>query len=187
MLEDTRKRGASIMIYLIFGLLIVIFAISFGPQNFGQGQGCSQGTQGTTMTIAGEPYGMNTWRWALNNMRSAPYQTRATWALDGILRREMLAQEAEERGLVISDDVIDEKLKAGEFYILSQKVDGKPRYYEDGEYFNYDLLLANVVRPVGLTINTFKQEQRRELMAAAMERILASGAHVSRDEVFALW
>ena len=38
MLEQLRKSGASIAIYLIFGLLIIIFVINFAP-NAGQGKG----------------------------------------------------------------------------------------------------------------------------------------------------
>ena len=43
MLEQMRRQGASIFIYLIFGLLIVIFVINFAPsRNRGDvGGGCS--------------------------------------------------------------------------------------------------------------------------------------------------
>jgi hypothetical protein len=187
MLEDTRKRGATIMIYLVFGLLIVIFALSFGPQSVGSSQGCRGPASQTQVTISGTEYGMNTWRWALNNMQGGAYPQRAKQALDGLIRREMLAQEAEERGLVISDAVIDEKIKTGELWILGQKVDGKNIYFEDGEFFNYDILMRFVRSQLGLSIGAFKNEQRRELLAAAMEAILASGGQVSKDEAYALW
>ena len=155
MLEDTRKRGATIMIYLVFGLLIVIFALSFGPQSVGSSQGCRGPASQTQVTIAGTEYGLNTWRWALNNMQGGAYPQRAKMALDGLIRREMLAQEAEERGLVISDAVIDEKIKAGELWILGQQVDGKQIYFEDGEFFNYYYLMGFVRNLAGLLIGAF--------------------------------
>ena len=40
MLEDARKKGASVFVYLIFCLLILIFVINLAAQG-GQGGGCS--------------------------------------------------------------------------------------------------------------------------------------------------
>jgi hypothetical protein len=187
MLEDTRKRGATIAIYVIFGILIAVFVINFGPQSVGGGQGCKAGQQQLQVTIGGQDYGMNTWRWAYNTRGSGSYEQRATAALDGLVRRELLAQEAERRGLAIPESVVDDKIKLGEVWVMGEKVDGKQIYFEDGEFFNYKMLLSNLVQRFGLTIGTFKSEQRRELLAAAMEQILASGGHASKDEVFALW
>lgn len=187
MLEDTRKRGATILVYLVFGLLIVVFAISFGPQSIGGGQGCQNAGASTIVTLDGQEYGMNTWRWAMNTRSPGPYPARAQAALDRLVRRELLAQEAESRGMKISDDIVDEKLKAGDLWILGEYVDGKQLYFEDGEFFNYDALLNGVVRRFGLTIGPFKDEMRRELLALAMEQILGAGARVARDEVFSEW
>ena len=36
MLEESRKKGASVFVYLIFCLLIAIFVINFGPQGGGR-------------------------------------------------------------------------------------------------------------------------------------------------------
>lgn len=187
MLEDTRKRGATIAIYVIFGILIAVFVINFGPQSVGGGQGCKAGSQELQVTIGGQDYGMNTWRWAYNTRNTGSYEQRATFALDALVRRELLAQEAERRGLAIPESVIDDKIKAGEVWVMGRKEDGKLIYFEDGEFFNYKMLMSNLVQRFGLTIGSFKSEQRRELLAAAMEQILASGAHASKDEVFALW
>jgi peptidyl-prolyl cis-trans isomerase D len=187
MLEQTRRRGASIVIYLIFGLLIVVFAVSFGPASFGQGQGCGGAASGPQVTIDGTEYDMNTWRWALNNTRGDAYPARARYALDGLIRRELLALEAERRGLRVSNATVDDKLLAGRFWILSYPQDGKRIFFDGGEFFDYRMLMQNVVRRTGLSIGAFKAEQRREVLAAMMERILASGARVSRDEVLALW
>ena len=144
MLEDTRKRGATIAIYVIFGILIAVFVINFGPQSVGGGQGCKAGTDNLQLTIGGQDYGMNTWRWAFNTRGSGPYESRVTWALDALVRREILAQEAERRGLAIPESTIDDKIKAGEVWIMGEKADGKQIYFEDGEFFNYKMLLSKV-------------------------------------------
>ena len=187
MLEDTRKRGATIAIYVIFGILIAVFVLNFGPQSIGGGQGCQAGQQQLQVTIGEREYGMNTWRWAYNTQGPGNYQQRAVRALDDLIRREILAQEAERRGMAIPESTIDEKIKQGEVWILGEKIDGKQWYFEDGEFFNYKMLMSNLVQRFGLNIAAFKSEQRRELLAVAMEQILASGGHASRDEVFALW
>jgi hypothetical protein len=46
MLEGMRRQGASISIYIIFGILIAVFVINFGPQSRGQEQGCSSNAEG---------------------------------------------------------------------------------------------------------------------------------------------
>src|SRR5688572_6508932 len=140
MLEDTRKRGATIAIYVIFGILIAVFVINFGPQSVGGGQGCQAGQQQLQVTIGGQDYGMNTWRWAYNTRGTGSYEQRATFALDALVRRELLAQEAERRGLAIPESVIDDKIKAGEVWVMGRKEDGKQIYFEDGEFFNYKML-----------------------------------------------
>ena len=53
MLDSLRKSGASVAIYLIFGLLIVIFVINFAP-NAGQSPGGCMGSGTTPLTIDGE-------------------------------------------------------------------------------------------------------------------------------------
>ena len=57
MLEQSRRQGASIFIYLIFGLLIVIFVINFNPGAGGGQSGCS-GTDNTVIRVDGKdvPY-----------------------------------------------------------------------------------------------------------------------------------
>ena len=53
MLESMRRQGASIFIYLIFGLLIVIFVINFGPQGGGERRWL-RGTSNVVVSVDGE-------------------------------------------------------------------------------------------------------------------------------------
>ncbi len=48
MLEQMRHKGASIFIYLIFGVLIAVFVINFGPQG---GQGGCRGVSNTVVEV----------------------------------------------------------------------------------------------------------------------------------------
>src|SRR5262249_29615167 len=91
-------------------------------------------------------------------------------------------------------------------WILGQKEDGVHAFFADDATiddkrpercpetktaddctFYYDFLDGWVRNIFGLSVGTFKQEQRRELMALAMEQVLESGAHAARDEAHASW
>ena len=59
MLEQTRRQGASLILYLIFGVLIIGFVINFTP--FGRGRGAEGGcdpSAGTAITIEGSIIGV---------------------------------------------------------------------------------------------------------------------------------
>src|SRR5690349_20348713 len=120
MLEDTRKRGATIAIYVIFGILIAVFVINFGPNGGGRKSkgSCSlRSADVSRLTVDGNHYGMTSWQWALNTLTGADNGQQGIQkkirAMDSLVKRELLAIEAEHRGLVVSDDVVDEKLKRG--------------------------------------------------------------------------
>src|SRR5262249_8550657 len=51
MLEQMRRSGASIFIYLIFGLLIAIFVININPGNRGGNEGGCGGSHGALITV----------------------------------------------------------------------------------------------------------------------------------------
>src|SRR5262245_21174391 len=53
MLENLRRQGASIFIYLIFGLLIAIFVINIGPGSGKRGDGGCSGRTNTILTVDG--------------------------------------------------------------------------------------------------------------------------------------
>ena len=54
MLENMRKQGASLFVWIIFGILIAMFVVSFGPQSVGSSQGCSGGGGKTTALVVGD-------------------------------------------------------------------------------------------------------------------------------------
>src|SRR5512143_815105 len=122
MLENARKQGASIFVYLIFCLLIAIFVINFGPQGGGKGGGGCTGTDNTVVRINGKDVTQTAYHVAYAN----PYN-RGTGkqhvhvALEMLIRREILAQAAEERGLRATDEMIDEQIKKGHFFLGGQK------------------------------------------------------------------
>src|SRR6266567_4834214 len=71
MLETLRKNSRSLVIYLIFGILIVVFIISFGPQSVGSRRGIRGGSSGcgtampSAATVNGVEISENSWRYGI--------------------------------------------------------------------------------------------------------------------------
>src|SRR5574338_1043043 len=106
MLEEARKKGASIFVYLIFCLLIVIFVINFGPQGGGQGGGFG-GSGNVVISVDGEEATQSSYHVAYSNPYNQGKGKQRTYvALETLIRRELLAQEAERRGLRATDDLV---------------------------------------------------------------------------------
>ena len=99
MLEQMRRQGASIFVYLIFCLLILIFVINFRP---GQSRQDDNGCRGAT-TARSRVDGVDTSLTAFKIAYSANNgsgKQKTYIALEVLIRRELLAQAAEARGLI---------------------------------------------------------------------------------------
>jgi peptidyl-prolyl cis-trans isomerase D len=193
MLETIRNNSRSFLIYLIFGILILVFIISFGPQS-GQGGGCG-GSARAAAEIAGQSVSETSWRYGILAMTGGSASgERARRALvrervlDRLFVRELLAREAESMGFRISNDEVREKILKGDIYVLGDRVDGKRAYYvkeagDDVPRFKaraLDLFAKNV----GLgSVDRFIEEEKRELLAQKVLDLVNAGVRVSPEEV----
>src|SRR5678816_1154674 len=100
MFEQLRKSGASVFIYLIFGLLIVIFVINFAP-NAGQGGGGCMGGSSTPITVDGNKTSLTAYRIAYGG-NGGKGREKVYLALELLIRKELLAQAAEARGIRVT-------------------------------------------------------------------------------------
>ena len=179
MLEQLRRNSRSFIIWILFGIIIAVFIISFGPQANPDSLGCGY-SKSAALEVGGEELSMNSWRFAVNGMKNSgiPPQLRRQFAADLLVERELLAQAAEEQGFRVSDEMVNHAIAAGEFYILGSLVRQQdPRFwrdYEQLELFAADLGLNNVVQ--------LADEQRREQLAEMMRHLILRGA-VSDEEV----
>ena len=103
MLEQMRKQGASIFVYLIFCLLIAIFVINFRPgQSRNDDSGC-RGTSNVAVAVDGEEATQTAYTMAFSspyNWGQQKQKQKVQIALETLIRRELLASEAEKRGLM---------------------------------------------------------------------------------------
>jgi parvulin-like peptidyl-prolyl isomerase len=179
MLEQLRRQSRSFIIWILFGIIIAVFIVSFGPQANPDSLGCGY-SKDSALEVAGEELSMNSWRFAVNGLKrsSIPSQMRAQFAADLLVERELLAQAAEQHGFRVSDDMVNEAIAAGEFYILGylSRVQD-PTFWKDYkqlELMANDLGLSNVAQ--------LAAEQRREQLAEMMRHLILRGS-VSTDEV----
>jgi len=182
MLDTMRRHSKSGILYLIFGVIILVFVFSFGAGS----SGFRIGDLSTDSLRAAEVNGQSIPTDRFEREYSAKvreFQERfggefnEEWAqgmklremvLDQIIDRELLAQAAIARGIVVSDrEVADEIAQAF-------RVDGA---FDEQAYTRY------VENQIGTTRPKYEDEIRRLLLARKIVGSLSAAVLVSDDEV----
>jgi parvulin-like peptidyl-prolyl isomerase len=185
MLEQMRRQGASILVYLIFGLLIVIFIVTLAPSGNGGEGGCGTASN-AVVTVDGVDANQSSYLISYS-ANGASGRQKVYLALDQIIRRELLAQAAEERGIRTTGDLVDEAIKRGYFFIGGQRIDFSGQFFEEveGEKFFSLKQVKNWAASLNVSLGTYREEQSRGLQAAMMSDLLTRSVRVSRDEALA--
>ena len=185
MLESMRQRGASIFIYLIFGVLIAVFVINFAPNKGGQG-GC--GTQSNTVVdVDGNAANLTSYRIAYSNhfnrLRS---REKVYFALETLIRREILAEAALERGMRVTGDMVDDEIKKGYFFSGGLRIPLGANIFDEHEdgtrTWNVRKFKSWVSNLDVKSTSTYRDEQVRSMQAALMYELLTQSTRVSREE-----
>jgi peptidyl-prolyl cis-trans isomerase D len=186
MLEQLRRNSRSFIIWILFGIIIAVFIISFGPQASPESLGCGHSSE-FALEVQGQDVSVNSWRFGVNGVNwlrlsrggQDASSMRRQLAVDLLVQRELLAQAAEERGFRVPDDLVNKTIAAGEFYILGYKVriDDKDFFkdYKQLESFASSLGLPNVAELI--------EEERREQLAEMTRHLFLASASVSDEEV----
>jgi peptidyl-prolyl cis-trans isomerase D len=189
MLEQMRKSSQSLLIYVLFGIVIAVFIINFGPQSQGGG-GCdgAMGGDESAARVGGETVSAQAFRSAFMLMGGAnqpPQMLKLRRfkesVMDRLIERELLAQEAEQLGFAVSEDDVHKMLLDGRIIGLGIP-HTIPRIQRDG-VFNYDQFKNFAQFELGLTPDRFVEQQQREMLAAEMRDLLRSSVKVSPEEV----
>lgn len=203
MLEQMRKQGASIFVYLIFCLLIAIFVINFRPgQSRNDDNGC-RGTSNVVIAVDGEEATQTAFKVAF----SSPYnygqqKQKVHIALETLIRRELLAHEAQKRGLIVTDALVLDAIKKGTFFSatppppMQALPPGKEKetlavfrpirkmiqgVFDENGLWNLKAFTA-FVSQLNVSRNAYIEEQKRSMLAAMMAEILEGSVQVSREE-----
>ena len=188
MLEQMRKSSQSLLIYILFGIVIAVFIINFGPQSKGGCDGPSTDSDQFAARVAGDTISSNAFRYGFLVLGGAQYppqiakqQRLKETVMDKLIERELLAQEAERLGYAVTEEEVEDLIAEAKIIGL-----GYPRtigrIQKEGK-FNYDLFKNFVQFEMGLTPKTFIEEQRRELLASRVRDLLRAGVTVSMNEV----
>ena len=176
MLDMMRRHSQSLVMYFLFGALIVVFAVNFGP-----GSSSCSGVEGTTWaaTVDGEPIRQQELGQLVN--RRLDYERRRSGTTVNDADRQRLRQEVVEqliRGRVLTHEAKRRGLHVGDAELLTYL---KSSYGVDKVSFEQysRWLRANF----GLTPEQFERRARDEMLAAKMEAFIRDNVAVTDAEL----
>ena len=187
MLEQMRQHSRSLLIYALFGIIIAVFIISFGPQSLG-GFNAPGSTVDYAVKVGKREVTAQEYRTAFllaggdrfDGEQAKQARVREI-VLDRLIDRELLAQQANELGLVVSREEAEDFVATGKFLLF-----GGPKSFSNEPGFSYDDF-TRFIRYYGFTPATFLEMQQRELQAERVRSFLKGGLTVSPSEVKAEW
>lgn len=188
MLEETRKKGASSFIIVLFGILLLLFITNFGAQSQG---GCSGGAT-IPMNVGASKVTQAAYQFAYlaNEQQGGDETAQRLSALGSLVRRELLALEGERRGLMVSDTLLDKAIVDGWLFLGGERISAKNATHDkvnEEYFFNKEKFTAWASSVFRTSVAGYKQQQRRELLAFMAAQLLKQEVVVTRDEALAAW
>jgi peptidyl-prolyl cis-trans isomerase D len=193
MLEQMRQQSRSLVIYVLFGIVIAVFIINFGPQSpsCGRGRGAQtsdlEGAKVNGRVLGRQDYMYGLMMVGVQNM--APQRAKMMRVheavMDMLIDREIMAGEAERAGFRVTDEEVEDFLAESKLMGLGREQ--KASVFEEDGKFSYEHFRKFVQYQLGMTPRSFIEEQRRELLASKMRDSLRSGIAVSPAEVKDEW
>jgi peptidyl-prolyl cis-trans isomerase D len=187
MLEQMRRSSQSLLIYVLFGIVIAVFIINFGPQS---GGGCS-GEDPRAMRassaaeVDGHTIGARDFHYAymLSGAAGAGRQGRPReLIMDALIQRELLVSEGERLGLRVGEDEIFDLISDSKIVFLGGR-EMKIGAMEKNGHFDHDTFAKWVQYQLQMTPAAFFEQQRKELLAAKMRSIVRGGVNVGSSEL----
>ncbi len=187
MLTDLREKSQSFLIYILFGILIIVFIFFFGPQAEGcqPGQPQSRSLSGWAAKVNGEEVSIR--EVEISVRRQALIQQDSADDAESLarLRREtvqqvidqaLLEQQARRMGLAIGEKALSQ-------YIISKENPDYPLFTDrEGNFIpkNYRDQLTQLLRA---TPEAYRRAKRREVLVNRYIRFLSQQVAVSDAEL----
>jgi peptidyl-prolyl cis-trans isomerase D len=179
-----------LLITVLFGIIILVFIINFGPQS--QGSSCDQAMSDDhyAAKVGGQVISNNNFRYGFllsGGDRYPPKIARQErireLVMDKLIERELLASMADKLGFVVTDDEVDDQIGDGKILTLGGGAPiSVPNLQKDG-HFNYEAFKNFVRITLQQTPNEFVGEQKKEMLAARVRNLVRSSVTVAPDEV----
>ena len=183
MLDTFRKHSNSTLIYLVFGALIFVFAVSFGQGSQGWKTSGISGSSEFAARVNEESISITEFNRQYRNQLASLEQRAGQpiseemaeqlgfkkQALDSLVNTVLLVQTAKKRGLRVGDaELAAEIAKVGAFQ--------KDGAFDQETY-------GQILERQGTTKGDFESKERESLLAAKMVALITQSASVSDDEV----
>lgn len=189
MLESVRQNSRSAIIYILFGILIAAFIVSFGPGSPSSGDSMFEFGSKYAAKVQGTEISEQDFHFAYIALGAGNLTEQVARAqrvreliMDRLIERELFAHEAEKMGLLVGEDEAANLVADGKMYIA-----GVPRPIEGYAFRNgkldYDRFRQVVQNSYRITVKQFMEIQRRELMADKLRQLMLLETRASADEV----
>lgn len=189
MLTQLRQQSQSFLIYILFGILIVVFIFFFGPQAEGWQPGQSPQHTADWAARAGnqEASGQEVRMWLGRQVRYGLMESEDV-GNPGV-RREAATQILEQ--LVLEDRARAAGMRAGDGevteFITSKKNGDLPLFTDRTGNFSYDRFKDNVSQGLGGSPAVYRRTKERELVVNRYVDFLGAQVKVSEKAVRAAW
>ncbi|HEY1588049.1 MAG TPA: peptidylprolyl isomerase, partial [Polyangia bacterium] len=187
MLQAMRRNSRHAIIYVLFGILIAAFVISFGPGS--RGFGYSGVSSAYAAKVAGSTVSEQDFHFAYVALGGTQYPPQVArerrlkeFVMDRLIERELFASEAQRLGYDVSNKEAEDQIYAGKMIVMGvpRRVDSY--VYKDGK-FDYDRFKMVSQNQLGVTVQHFIEIQKREMLADKVREALRVSSKVSPDEV----
>lgn len=194
MLDKLRQQSRSLIIWFLFGIIILSFVVTFGPASMRLS--CGGATR--VGTLAGREIANSDLQFALRLRMppNAPATLRAS-VYDLLVQRELLALEGEQLGFTVSEDEIVQMItKRHRILALGHDIDLKQtqawHHHRNAEgklvpaaAYYHDQFKRWVQYQLSMKISEFMEQQRKELLAQKAQEVIQGGVMVSEREALA--
>src|SRR6476646_6864690 len=187
MLQAMRRNSRHAIIYVLFGILIAAFVISFGPGS--RGFGYTGVSSAYAAKVGGSTVSEQDFHFAYVALGGTQYPPQVArerrlkeFVMDRLIERELFAEEAKRLGYDVSNKEAEDQIYAGKMIVMGvpRRVDSY--VYKDGK-FDYDRFKMISQNQLGVTVQHFIEIQKREMLADKLREALRVSSKVSPDEV----
>jgi peptidyl-prolyl cis-trans isomerase D len=205
MFEGLRRHSSSFAMLLLVASVAMVFGVSWGP---GTSQAsCSRESlrvnfvaRVRTRTLVDADY-VSARKFASQMVPQNATENPAIeialrqGVLDGLIERELLAQEAERLGVRVTDEMVNEQFRACRFYFSvgtssesvmrrSGPVEFPRTLCGTATEFQYPQFERSVRRLFGRTVSDLRESMKREMLADRMREMIRASVSISDEEMW---
>jgi peptidyl-prolyl cis-trans isomerase D len=189
MLEQLRQSSRSLLIYVLFGIVIAVFIVNFGPQSQG---GCESSVSRASYAakVGSGEVSARDFRYGYILAGGPQYQPQRARefrlrerVLDELIERELLVAEAERLGFAVSDEEVEDLVAESKMIGVGGFEQNAAASMQKNGHFDYDTFQRFTQFQLGISPKAFIEQQKRELLALRVRNLLRNGVNVSENEV----